>query len=62
MAKFGRLQNLILQIKSNLPIEVKRERKKDKYSLINKFLNETKLLIKVKRELKYKYSLVGKFS
>ena len=62
MAKFGRLQNLILQIKSNLPIEVKRERKKDKYSLINKFLNETKLPIKVKRELKYKYSLVGKFS
>ena len=62
MAKFGRLQNLILQIKSNLPIKVKRERKKDKYSLINKFLNETKLLIKVKRELKYKYSLVGKFS
>ena len=59
MTKFGRLQNLVLQIKSSLPIAIKKELKINKYSFVDKILKETNLPVKVKRELKNKYFLLS---
>ena len=49
--KFGELRNLILQTKSNLSVEVKKELK-NKYFIIVKFLKETNLPIEIKIKLK----------
>ena len=46
MAKFGRLQNLVLQIKSKFPIEIKRELK---YIYIYIVAKEITLPIEVKK-------------
>ena len=55
VTKFGRLQNLIFQIKLNISIVIKGElkrkkEKKKKNSLVDKFLKEINISTKVKRE------------
>ena len=50
MGKFGRLQNLVLQIKSYLPIKVKRELKINILLLAN-FLNEEDKLLKSNNQI-----------
>ena len=56
--KFGELRNLILQTKSNLSVEVKKELK-NKYFIIVKFLKETNLPIEIK--IKFKINILANF-